>query len=172
MPAKPSQTMPGSRGFTLIEVLVALAVVVVAFLAMYGGAQQIVFSVTNQQEKTFASWVAYDQLTNLRLADSLPTGDRMSGEVEMADREWRYVIEFNEVDSSNIRQAVVRVGPAEEPELILASTLGVFLVNPGPPPGSGALLITSAGAGPSADGGSDNAGADSGSNPGSDGVVE
>ena len=51
------------RGFTLIEVLVALAVVVVAFLAMYGSAQQVVRATTLQQEKTFAGWVAFDQLT-------------------------------------------------------------------------------------------------------------
>jgi len=147
MPAKPVQFGPTLRGFTLIEVLVALAVVVVAFLAMYGSAQQIVRSVTTQQEKTFASWVAFDQLTNLRLADQLPQSDRMSGETEMAGREWHYVIEFNEVDSSNMRQAIVRVGPAEEPELVLASALGVLLIQPGSHADSGSKLQSSASGG-------------------------
>lgn len=144
MRVKPASISRTSCGFTLIEVLVALAIVVVAFLAMYGGAQQIVRSVSIQQEKTFASWVAFDELTKLRLADTLPQGDRMTGEVEMAGREWRYVIEFNEVDSTRIRQAVVRVGLAEQPEVILASTLGVLLTDPGPPGNSGDLLQNSA----------------------------
>ncbi len=144
--------MPDSRatkpaGFTLIEVLVALAVVVVAFLAMYGSAQQIVLSTTVQQDRTFASWVAIDQLTELRLADQLPQGDRITGATEMAGREWRYVIEFNDIDSSFIRQAIVRVSPVEEPDLILAESLGVLLISPGPPANSGALLQSSVGIG-------------------------
>ncbi len=118
------------KGFTLVEVLVALAVVVVAFIAMYGSAQQIVSSTTLQQEKTFASWVAFDQLATLRLEAQLPRGDRMSGETEMAGREWRYVVEFNSVDSNYIRQAVVRVSPAEEPERVLAVSLGVLQTQP------------------------------------------
>jgi len=168
--------MPVSRrshaaasGFTLVEVLVALAVVVVAFIAMYGSAQQIVSSTTLQQEKTFASWVAFDQLATLRLQDQLPTGDRISGETEMAGREWRYVVEFNSVDSNYIRQAVVRVSPAEEPDRILASSLGVLLNQPAPAGTSGAALLSSAdslGSGVNGGTGSDG-GFDDGSNGGS-----
>ena len=132
-----TRTPRTTAGFTLVEVLVALAVVVVAFIAMYGSAQQIVSSTTLQQEKTFASWVAFDQLATLRLQDQLPTGDRMSGETEMAGREWRYVVEFNSVDSNYIRQAVVRVSPAEEPDRILAN-------RPAPAGTSGAALLSSA----------------------------
>ncbi len=158
----PTNRATGSAGFTLIEVLVALAVVVVAFLAMYGSAQQIVLSTTVQQDRTFASWVAIDQLTELRLADRLPQGDRISGETEMAGREWRYVIEFNDVDSNYIRQAIVRVSPVEQPDLVLAESLAVLQITPGgpsgstgrPPGGSGGLLQTSAGGGGSLPGGS------------------
>ncbi len=115
-----------SRGFTLVEVMVALAIVVIAFLAMYGSAQQVVATMTLLQEKTFASWIAVDQLTELRLAERLPDGDRISGETEMAGLEWRYVVEFQEVDSDYYRQAVVRVSPAEEPERIIGLALGVL----------------------------------------------
>jgi general secretion pathway protein I len=132
-----------AAGFTLVEVLVALAVVVIAFIAMYGSAQQIVSSTTLQQEKTFASWVAFDQLTTLRLEAQLPSGDRMSGETEMAGREWRYVVEFNSVDSSYIRQAVVRVSPAEEPDRVLAVSLGVLQTQPAAAGTSGAALVSS-----------------------------
>ncbi len=125
----------------------ALAVVVVTFLAMYGSAQQIVLSVTAQQDKTFASWVAFDQLTELRLAGQLPQGDRLTGETEMAGREWRYVVEFNDIDSDFIRQAIVRVSPLENPDLILAESLGVLLIAPGPAANSGAMLQTSAASG-------------------------
>ncbi len=153
------------KGFTLVEVLVALAVVVVAFIAMYGSAQQIVSSTTLQQEKTFASWVAFDQLATLRLEAQLPRGDRMSGETEMAGREWRYVVEFNSVDSNYIRQAVVRVSPAEEPERVLAMSLGVLQTQPviG---NSGDKLLSSANSFNSNNGGG--AGSDDNSGNGSD----
>jgi len=135
-------------GFTLIEVLVALAVVVVAFLAMYGSAQQVVRATSLQQEKTFASWVAFDQLTELRLADQLPQGERLTGETEMAGSEWRYVVEINDVESEYYRQAVVTVSPAEEPGRILAKSLAVVPVRSVeaiPPGTSGNALYSSDG---------------------------
>lgn len=103
-----------------------MAVVVVAFLAMYGSAQQVVRATSLQQEKTFASWVAFDQLTELRLADQLPEGERITGDSEMAGLEWRYVIELNDVGSEFYRQAVVSVSPSEQPERILAQSLAVL----------------------------------------------
>ena len=136
-------------GFTLIEVLVALAVVVVSFLAMYGSAQQVVGNMTLQQEKTFASWVAFDQLTELRLAEQLPTGERLSGEIDMADIEWRYVVEFNDLGDERWRQVVVEVSPADDPDRVLAQAMSVLLTT-GRRPGSGnsgSSLITSAGGG-------------------------
>lgn len=135
-----------TRGFTLVEVLVALAVVVTAFLAMYGSAQQIVSATILQQDKTFATWVAQNQLAELRLAAQLPQGSRISDSTELAGREWRYVIEFQELDSTFFKQAVVRVSPAEEPDLILAQALAVLRLQPvaATAGGSGAQLGTSA----------------------------
>lgn len=140
--------MPAERahGFTLVEVLVALAVVVTAFLAMYGSAQQVVNATTLQQEKTFATWVAQNQLAELRIATQLPDGNRISDNAEMAGREWRYVIEFQDLDSTFFKQAVIRVSPAEEPDLILSQALAVLPVQrvASASGGSGAQLTTSA----------------------------
>ncbi len=143
-----TKARPCCTGFTLVEVLVALAVVVVAFLAMYGSAQQVVRATSLQQDKTFASWVAFDQLTELRLAAQLPQADRISGETEMAGQEWRYVVEINDVESEYYRQAVVSVSPVEEPEHILVRSLAVLPVRSTeaiPPVSSGQLLHNSNG---------------------------
>ncbi|MDP6617673.1 MAG: type II secretion system minor pseudopilin GspI, partial [Gammaproteobacteria bacterium] len=64
-----------ATGFTLVEVLVALAVVVVAFMAMYGSLQQMVGAAILMQEKTFASWVAFDEITKMRINGDFPTGE-------------------------------------------------------------------------------------------------
>ncbi len=121
-----SSEVRSQRGFTLVEVMVALAIVVIAFLAMYGSAQQVVVTMTLLQEKTFASWIAVDQLTELRLGEQLPEGDRLTGETDMAGIEWRYEVTFQDVDSEWYRQVVVKVSPADEPERILGRALGVL----------------------------------------------
>jgi len=135
-------------GFTLPEVLIALAIVVIAFLAMYGSAQQIVFATTLQQEKTFATWVAQNQLTELRLATGLPDGDRIADSVEMAGLEWRYVIELEESPVASLALANISVSLEDEPDTIitklqaavpLSSPAGVVGLggSGGPPVGGG-----------------------------------
>lgn len=121
-----------SPGFTLIEVLVALAIVAVSFIAMFSGISQVVESAIVMQDRTLASWVAYDRITELRLAGEFPeAGSRSSGEIDMAEITWRYEVEYRQGGASEIiRQVIVRVSNAEEPELVLAEATGV-LVNQG-----------------------------------------
>ena len=137
-----------SSGFTLPEVLIALAIVVIAFLAMYGSAQQIVFATTLQQEKTFATWVAQNQLTELRLLANLPDGDRIADSTEMAGLEWRYVIEFEESPVATLLLANISVSLADSPDVIITRMQAAIPVTNPTAPGSGAgnsgnLLIAS-----------------------------
>ncbi|MFT3819472.1 MAG: type II secretion system minor pseudopilin GspI [Rubrivivax sp.] len=60
------------RGFTLIEVLVALAVVAVALAAGARAAGALTDNAERLQQVTLAQWCADNQLTNLRLARVLP----------------------------------------------------------------------------------------------------
>ena len=140
-----------ARGFTLVEVVVALAVVVVAFLAMYGSLQQMVATTINMQEKTFASWVAFDQITELRVKGEFPTADKREGEIELAGTNWLYSIEFNKTASDDVLQVIVRVAPEYAPN----NQVGLA---------TGALLKPAAGSGsPGAPGGSKTNFGDSGS---------
>jgi general secretion pathway protein I len=118
-----------SKGFTLVEVLVAMAIIGLSFIAMFSGIKQVVEGAVTMQERTLASWVAYDQLTALRLSGEFPTaGSRRNGEVDMADTTWRYSIVFNEGgESPIIRQAIVQVAREEDPDLVLAEVTGVLL---------------------------------------------
>lgn len=120
-------------GFTLIEVLIAVAIVGLSFIAMFSGIQQVIESAIIMQDRTLASWVAYDQLTELRLSGQFPTaGTRQNGEIDMADTTWRYSIVFNEGgESPIIRQAVVTVAREDDPDFVLAEVTGVLLQQPG-----------------------------------------
>lgn len=61
-----------SRGFTLIEVLVALAIVAVALAAGSRAAASLTGNAERLQQVMEAQWCADNQLTNLRLARVLP----------------------------------------------------------------------------------------------------
>jgi type II secretion system protein I len=74
----------GHLGFTLVEVLVALSIVVVSFVALYSGLLQMVSAMTLMQEKTIATWIAYDRITELRVVNEYPDVGESDGEVEMA----------------------------------------------------------------------------------------
>lgn len=152
---------PGQRGFTLIEVLVAFAIAAVAFVAMFSGLQHIVNSTSQMQERTFASWIAFDQITELRVAGEFPSEGKRTGEIELAGVEWLYELRVQNTESPELRQVIVEVAPSYDPELTLGRATGVLYQPPvsgGAPsfgaPGagsgaptfgnSGALLISSA----------------------------
>jgi general secretion pathway protein I len=67
-----AKLMQRLRGFTLIEVLVALAVVAVALAAGARAAGALTDNAERLQQVTLAQWCADNQLTNLRLARTLP----------------------------------------------------------------------------------------------------
>jgi general secretion pathway protein I len=115
------------RGFTLIEVLVALAIVIIAFMAMYGSMMQVVAATTLMQEKTIATWIAFDRITELRVRKEFPDDDESNGEIEMAGTDWVYSVKINATESDNIRQVIVKVAAAQEPDNTLGIATGALI---------------------------------------------
>ncbi|MGD2132845.1 MAG: type II secretion system minor pseudopilin GspI [Maricaulaceae bacterium] len=72
-------------GFTLVEALVALAVLALAATALLGATQAHLDRVGGLEARAAAGWVAENRLAELRLA---PSQDHPST-VEMLDRRWR-----------------------------------------------------------------------------------
>ena len=115
------------HGFTLIEVVVALAIVVVSFMALYGVILQMVGSTTLMHEKTIASWVAFDQITELRIKGTPPTDSKSNGIIEMGGITWLYAVEIRPTESDSIRQVIVSVAPEDEPDRTLGLVSGVIM---------------------------------------------
>ncbi len=108
--------MRRARGFTLIEVLVALAVVAVAMAALIKVAGDNTRDTAYLKEKTLAHWVATDKATALQIARAWPAPGRSSGTVVQAQREWRWTVDVQDTADPEVRRAEVSVRPADAAE--------------------------------------------------------
>ena len=78
------------RGFTLIEVLVALAIVAVGMAAVMGALTSSAETASYLRDKTFAQWVALNQIANVRLSALQPAVGNSDGDTDFAGRAWRW----------------------------------------------------------------------------------
>jgi general secretion pathway protein I len=121
------------RGFTLVEVLVALAIVSIALMAALRAAGQGTAAAGELRLRLLAGWVAEDRLAEHRargdwLALGIGRGNRLQGGVEFAWRE-----EVIATPNPAFRRVDVFVSVPAEDARALARLTG-FLVQP--PPGS------------------------------------
>lgn len=80
-------------GFTLVEVLVALAIVAFGLSALFAATTQTVQASAYLREKTLAQWIALNRITEARLEGKPPADENMSGEIEYAGQTWRWELE-------------------------------------------------------------------------------
>lgn len=124
---QPSASSPRpSAGFTLLEVLIALAVVALALLALTRAASVQVQSFDALRERTLAGWVAANTLTETRLANAFPPTGRSEGRTRLAERDWRWTREVQSTPDAGIRRIDIRVfaGDAQEPSASLSGFAG------------------------------------------------
>ena len=77
-----------SSGFTLIEVLMALAILAIAGLTMLRLSGDNIRNSAHIEEKMFARWVADNQLTGIRLSRQWPATSWKQTTQQMAGRQW------------------------------------------------------------------------------------
>jgi general secretion pathway protein I len=118
-------------GFTLIEVMVALVIVALGLLAAFGQVNQTLTTASRLRDKTFANWVALNQLTAQRLLGEFPAVGSSSGETEMGRAKWRYTVKIENTDFEDLRQINVSVAFADNPEQVVTSISGFLGQAPG-----------------------------------------
>jgi general secretion pathway protein I len=97
------------RGFTLVEVLVALVIVAVGMAAVLGALNSAAQSTSYFRDKTFAQWVALNRISEVRLQRQRVSEGKKKGESELAGRKWRWEQEVTELDIPGVMRIDVRV---------------------------------------------------------------
>jgi general secretion pathway protein I len=122
------------RGFTLIEVIVALVVIALGMLGVIQAVSQTAGNTGYLRDKTVAHWIAMNRLTEVRLQKAAPKIDKSSDEVEMAGRHWKWTMEVTQTPVESIRRIDITVRPADAKEgASLASVSGFFGTAVAPP---------------------------------------
>lgn len=114
------------RGFTLLEVLVATAIFAIAALGLLNAQQTQIRTDAHLDAKTFAHWVALNQLADLRLGKAFPDIGEVRTETKMAGREWQIITKAESTPSANVRLLTISV--AEKPTEFGATATPVTLV--------------------------------------------
>lgn len=116
--------MKRGEGFTLVEVLVAVAVLAIAMSAVITAMARQADNAGYLRQKTIALWVAHNRLTEIQLEDEWPDTGRSDEEVEMAGTEWRWEVEVKNTEDARLRRVDVTVRPAREKEGSMAQLSG------------------------------------------------
>lgn len=97
------------RGFTLIEIVVALAVLAVAMGALISGMGRYADNAAYLREKTLALYVAHNRLTEIEVSAVFPSVGKSDGDVEMAGIKWRWHVEVSETADPNVHRVDIGV---------------------------------------------------------------
>jgi general secretion pathway protein I len=126
-----------ARGFTLVEVLVALMIVAVGLTALMVAVNGTARTSGFLRDKTLAQWIALNRLTEVRLNVVKFGQNTDTGELDFGSRKWHYDTRYFDTSIASMKRVVVRVylGDAKTKGNPVAQAVG-FLGSSLAPPGS------------------------------------
>ena len=121
--------MARARGFTLMEVMVALAILAIALAAIVKATAENITNTAYLRDKTLAHWIAMNKLTELQVMDVWQNGES-DGKTDFADRTWGWHTKIQKGSEDGeihkVEVDVFREGDKDHP----LATLTGFLVDP------------------------------------------
>lgn len=97
------------RGFTLVEVLVAVAVLAIGLGAIIAGMARYADNAGQLKQRTLAIFVAHNRLTEMELAPAFPAIGKSDGDEEMAGAKWHWNAEVTTTVDPNLRRVDIHV---------------------------------------------------------------
>ena len=112
------------RGFTLLEVLVALAFLAIVIGALLDGMGQYGRNAIHLKESTLAGWVARNQVVEYQLQVPWPNPMDKKGSEKMAGYDWPWRIKVSNTEDPAVRRIDVQVRKTDDAENPLVSYVG------------------------------------------------
>lgn len=102
------------RAFTLLEVLIALAIFASVAAVLLTASARSLQNAARLEEKTLAGWVADNYLNAQQLADTPPAVGEEQLELEYAGRQWQLYSETSATSEPGLRRIDVWVAVADD----------------------------------------------------------
>ncbi len=110
-----------AKGFTLLEVMLSMAVFAIAGVALLSTANTNIINLNSFEERIIASWVASNQLVEAKLSNQWPPENNEKGSSEISGQVWHWQQQALKTADDNLRQITVEVRIAEADEKSIAS---------------------------------------------------
>ncbi len=122
---------PKTRGFTLIEIMVAMAIIAIALASLMKASGNHTHSAAYLKSKTLAHYVAMNEVTRLQISNEWPDLGSSSKSTEMAGIEWYWTREVEKTgdESGNIRSVKFTIYQDDGYTQNLAQVQG-YIINP------------------------------------------
>lgn len=130
------KTARRARGFTLVEVLVALVIVALGLTALMVAVNGTARTSGFLRDKTLGQWIALNRLSEVRLKVVKFGQNTDTGELDFGNRKWHYDTRYFDTSIASMKRVVVRVylGDAKTKGNAIAQAVGFLstaLATPG-----------------------------------------
>ena len=123
--------MRSRRGFTLIEVVVATAIVGFAMASVASVRNRMISDAEALRDRTYASWIAQNKIAEMRRSGVMPEVSTTSGELDYGNGRWFWRAVVSETQIENFRRIDVSVSYIDS-EYVVRTVTG-FVGLPMPP---------------------------------------
>jgi general secretion pathway protein I len=115
--------MRRARGFTLVEVMVALAIVAIALAAGSRAASSVVGTSQRLNDVVLAQWCADNQLTEMRLQDTLPPVGKSTFNCTQMGRSFKGTLKVQPTPNPRFRRVDASVANEDGRDMLTISTV-------------------------------------------------